>query len=318
MTATDISAVATFAPRAQARANRRARARMWDRIATGALWAVAGFIALVFAYVCGYTILNGAAYINWRFLTSGDPAVGIGPQILNTFYLLILSLVFMIPVGIGTAIYVTEYARNERMLKVLRFATETLTSAPTLIIGLFGYLLFVTSLPILRLGPVTIHGLGLAPSRIAGALTLAVLNVPWMLRTAEDALRAVPRSLREASLAMGATRWQTTLRVVIPAAIPGLITSLLITAGRVTGETAALVFTTSPEGVNVAGTNLSLSGHGETLAAHIYFLFAEPYANGTALRLGSSLVLIVLVLLFNIAARFVGEWLHRRASGRRA
>lgn len=319
MIASTIAHAETAQPRAAYRAQRRARAKLWDKIATIGLWSVAAFITGVFVFIVGYTLVRGLpSVVRPGFLTSGDPQVGIAAQIYNTFYLLLLSLLIMLPVGVGTAIYVVEYARHERFLRILRFATETLTSTPTLIIGLLGFLIFTANVPILHLGPFTIRGFGFGFTRLSGALTLAVLNVPWMLRTAEDALRAVPRELREASLALGATKWQTVTRAVLPAAIPGLITSMLVVAGRVTGETAALIYTVGAGGSSQSFANPALNRPGETLAYHAYQLFAEPSANSEQLRLGTALVLIVLVLAFNIVARLLGEYLNRRLIGKSA
>ncbi len=319
MAVTSIARSQPLQARARTVANRRARARVYDKIATGTLWGIAGFITLSFLFVVLYTLLQGLPHISWQFLTSGDFNTGIGLQIFNTFYLLFLSLLFMVPVGVGAAIYIVEYARNERFLRVLRFATETLTSTPTLIVGFFGFIVFSTYVyPIISIGPLHLHGLGLGFTRISGALTLAVLNVPWMLRTAEDALRAVPRGVREASLAMGATKWQSTIRVVLPAAIPGLVTSILIVAGRVIGETAALIYTTGATSSASNIFNPALNVPGETLAYHAYVLFAEPTQNSENLRLGTALVLIVLVLLFNVGARIIGAALNRHFSGKQA
>jgi phosphate transport system permease protein len=319
MSATSIATATTLEGRKKTLANRRARARIFDQIATGVLWTVAGFITLVFVYIVYYVVSNGLPYISWRFLSSADPAVGIAAQLFNTFYLLFLSLVIMIPIGLGTAIYTTQYARNQRFLSILRYAIETLTSAPSLLIGLFGFLFFVADINIISIGPLHIHGLGYGFSRLAGALALAVLNVPWLLRTSEDALRAVPGSLREASMGMGATKWQTTFRVVIPAAIPGLVTSVLITSGRVIGETAALIYTAGEGGGSVSQAfNLGLDRPAATLAVNAYLLFSEPTANSVGLRLGTALVLIVLVLIINVTARVLGSYIYNRTSGRKA
>jgi phosphate transport system permease protein len=290
---------------------RRARARIFDRIATISLWTVAGIITLVFAYIVLYTVLNGFRSItSLNFFTSGDANVGIGPQLWNTFYLLFLSLVVMIPIGTGAAIYMVEYAAQGLFIRSLRFAVETLTSTPSSIIGLLGYLLFVTHVG---------NGLFWGPTRLSGALVLAILNIPWMLRTAEDALRAVPRDFREGSLALGATKLQTISRVILPAAIPGLVTGVLIVAGRVIGESAALFFSAGTTTSQNGWFNLDLFKPGDTLAIHSYDLFAEtPGANAHMMQLGTSLVLIVLVLILNVLARVIGEAVNTRLSGKKS
>ncbi len=319
MTAISEARSGTLTRRVRRQASKRQFAKISDRAATALLWMIAGFIALVLFYIVAYSVIQGIPAIThlgvMRFLTSGDPNLGIGPQIFNTFYLLLLSLVVMIPVGISAAIYMVEYARQGIFVSILRFATETLTSVPSIVIGIFGSFLFVST-EAYTVGPLTVHGFGLTFSRIAGALTLAVLNLPWMLRTTEDALRAVPNEYREASMALGATRVKTVFRVILPAAIPGIITGILIVAGRVTGESAALFFTAGEGGAPTGWLTPKLSLSGDTLAVHAYTLFAEnPGANALALRLGTSLVLIVIVLVFNVVARIIGNVVNRRFMG---
>ena len=306
--------------RIRSQAARRGRAKVYDTIARGVIGTIAGFIALVLVYIVFYVVSRGLPYVHTlSFFTSGNPDVGIGPQIFNTFYMLILSLIIMIPIGVGSAVYMVEYARQGRFVSVLRFATETLTSTPSIVVGLFGALLFADSAPFLQIGPIQLSGLHMTLSRLAGALTLAVLNVPWMLRTAEDAIRAVPNEYREASLAMGATRFQTIRRVMLPSALPGIVTGILIVAGRVTGESAALLFTGGEGGAPTGWFSLNPFLSGDTLAVHAYTLFAEnPGPNAAALRLGTSLVLVVLVLLFNVSARLVSNVISRRSGGKTA
>jgi phosphate transport system permease protein len=245
-----------------------------------------------------------------HFLTSGLNEVGIGPQIFYTYYQLLLSLILIVPIGIGAAIYIVEYTRQGPLLTVLRFATETMTSIPSILVGFFGVLLFVTHFG---------DGSFLGRTPATAALTLTVLNLPWMLRTAEDALRAVPHDLREASAALGATRYRTVTRAVLPAAIPGLVTGILIVAGRIIAESAALLFTTTTPGGNGSDwfSLNPLQPGGETLAVHAYNLFAEPggIPNANLLRLGTALVLIISVLAFNVGARIVGALINRHFTG---
>ncbi len=313
MATTRLAAEKTVVLRAREQSGaRRTRAKLWDNIATGALWTAAGIVVFVFLYILWTALVNGLPALGLpHFLTSGLVQDGIAPQIFYTYYILFLTLILTVPIGVGAAIYIVEYARPSPLLNVLRFATETMTSIPSILVGFLGVLLFVT-----HFGSGTF--MGLTPA--AGALTLAVLNLPWMLRTAEDALRAVPRDLREASAALGATRFRTVARAVLPAAIPGVVTGILIVAGRIIAESAALLFTTTPPGGN--GSNwFSLNPFqpgGETLAVHAYNLFSEPggIPNAAELRLGTALVLIAGVLAFNIAARVIGALVNRRFAGR--
>jgi phosphate transport system permease protein len=313
MATTNLAAEETAVLRAREQSGaRRTRAKLWDAIATGTLWTAAGIVVFTFLYILWTAITKGLPALGLpHFLTSGLNSVGIAPQIFYTYYLLILSLILIIPLGLGAAIYIVEYAKQGPLLNVLRFATETMTSIPSILVGFLGVLLFVT-----HFGTGTFMG----PTPAAGALALTVLNLAWMLRTAEDALRAVPRDLREASMALGATRLRTVTRAVLPAAIPGIVTGILIVAGRIIAESAVLLYTTTPPGGN--GNNwFSLNPFqpgGETLAVHAYNLFSEPggIPNAAELRLGTALVLIVSVLAFNVTARVIGAVVNRRFTGR--
>lgn len=297
------------ARRERVKAKRRVFARVCDRAATGILWGIAGLVVLVLLYIVGYTVARGAPNTTISHLLSSDPSVGLAPQLFNTFYLLVLSMIPMMVIGIGAAIYLVEYARQGWLLSILRYATETLTSVPSIVIGLLGFLLFVTNFG---------EGQRWGFSRLAGALTLAILNLPWMLRTAEDALRTVPNAYREASLAMGATRLQTITRVVLPAAIPGLVTGILIVAGRVIGESAALIYTAGEASATTGWQTAQLSHvAGDTLAVHIYSLFADnPTPQSVVGQTETAFVLIVLILVINVGARYLGSRVSRRFAGR--
>ncbi len=234
----------------------------------------------------------------------GGPGGGVGPQLFNTVYVLVLSMLFVLPIGLAGGIFFAEFAGTGRLANLLRRASETLATLPSIVVGLFGYALFVQAT----------HS---HPSRLAAALSLTVINLPYVVRISEDALRALPPSLREGSLGLGATRWQTVYKVLVPAALPALITGAIIAAGRVFGEAAAILFT---------GSNFSLTAHsnyslnpfdaGDTLAVDLYVfrIQAEPnvvtdarqYADGVAA------LLVVAVLLFNVGARLLGRAAVRR------
>ena len=246
------------------------KAQITDRVATGAFYCGAGFVVLLVVLLLGYLIVHGYAALSFSFLVSQPETLraggGIGPNIFNSFYLLFLSLTLTGPLGLLGGIYLSEYARRNFFTDAIRLGIETLTSLPSIVVGLFGLLLFVV-----------VFGLGY--SLAAGALALTVINLPFMVRVTEDSLQAVSRELREASLSLGATKWQTIWRVVLPAALPGLITGVIITAGRVFGEAAALLFTagmTTPEldfrQLNVFHPTSPWNPFrpGETLAVHIW------------------------------------------------
>lgn len=292
------------------RASLRRRARLSDRIITGVLWGLASILVGILASFILYTIVQGFGVLSWRFVTtasvSGDT---VGPQVFNTFYILILALAICIPLALGGAIYLVEYAGKNWMTTVLRFATETLAGIPSIILGLFGFLVFVTAF-------------GAGPrfgfSRLAGALTLVILNLPLILRVFEDALRSVPSEQREASFALGATKSQTIFRVMIPTALLQLTTGVILTAGKMIGETAALIFT--------AGSNAPINGwfsldplaSGETLTVHLYQLQAEGLArNAKALENGTAALLIIFLLVFNLGLRWLANVINGRLAGRR-
>jgi phosphate transport system permease protein len=255
-----------------------------------------------------YTIVQGLGVLSWRFVTTATVTnETVGPQVFNSFYILILSLLLCVPLGLGGAIYLEEYARQNWATTVLRFATETLAGVPSLILGLFGFLVFVTD-----------HGLHFGYSRLAGALTLVILNLPLMLRVFEDALRSVPPELREASYALGASKSQTIFKVMIPSALLQLTTGVILTSGKMIGETAALIYT--------AGSNAPINGwfsldpfaSGETLTVHLFQLQSEGLAkNAKALENGTAALLIIFLLVINLGLRWAASAINRRLSGRR-
>jgi phosphate transport system permease protein len=298
-------------PGRDALASRRARARVTDRMMTGVLWGLVSALVALLAYFILYTIVKGLGTINWSFITSNDVAGDYdGPEVVNTFYILILALIVCVPIGVGGAIYLIEYAKQSFFTVLVRFASETLAGIPTLIVGFFGFLIFVQS--------TQSGGLGWGRTRIAGAMTLAVLNLPLLIRVSQDALSSVPNELREASAALGATKSQTIFRVLLPSAIPQLATGVILTAGKMIGETAALVFT--------AGTTSPFNGWhtlnpfiaGDTLTVHLYELQAESIAkNALQLENGTAALLIIVLLIFNLGFRGLAGLLNRRFAGRR-
>jgi phosphate transport system permease protein len=238
---------------------------------------------------------------------------GIFPVLWNSIYMLVLTLLIAVPIGILGGIYMSEYAGENAVTNAIRFAEESISSVPSIVVGLFGLILFVDDF----------HW---GFSALGGALALTLFNLPLMTRLSEQALRAVPQDERSASLALGASKWQTIQHVVVPLAIPGLITSVILTAGRVFGEAAVLLFTAgvgTPPHYNFLNFDLtSVSSPwspfrpATTLSVYIYKLQAEGLGNYVNQIVdGSAAILISMVLIFNLGARYLGRVLSRRLTG---
>lgn len=281
--------------------------RWIDRLATVIFWSVGlGIFALLIWFI-QHTVIAGLPHVSWHFITAKPSEMeaggGIGPELFNTFYILFLSLLLSLPIGLGAGIYLAEYAKKSWMTDIVRLSTESLASVPSVVFGLFGSIIFVTHF---KLG-FTILG---------GAATLALLNLPVLVRVTEEALRAVPFSYREASYALGATKWQTLYRVVLPSALPSLITGVNLVAGRALGESAILIFTA---GLSVSRHmfDLSLLAPGETLAVHLWYIQSEGLVeDAEAIAKGSAAVLIMVVLAFNLIIGVPSRILHRRLMGK--
>ena len=278
-----------------------------NNIATVILWVLMGIVTLIFVGIIVLLLFRGLAYVvNPSFYDTS--ITGVGVEVFNTFYILILTEIFLFPISLAAAIYLIEYASQSRFLSVVHFAAETLAGVPSIVLGLFGVLVFSDLL-------------NLHTSRIAGALTLLCLNFPLALRLFEAALSAVPRDLREAGLALGATKWRVIRDVVLPSAIPGLVTGLILSAGRVIGEAAALLFTMGL--TNPTGTTFSLDPTiaSDTLTTHLYFIIGPgggstslTHAQEIAIAAGSSALLIIILLLINLVARTLGRYIERRVT----
>ncbi|HEY4384279.1 MAG TPA: phosphate ABC transporter permease PstA [Ktedonobacteraceae bacterium] len=277
-----------------------------NRVGMTILWIIAAIVAILFVGIILYLLFQGAAYL-FKPEFYGTSNLGIGREIFNTFYILILAEVISIPIALAAAIYLVEYATQGRLVTFIHFAAETLASVPSIVLGLFGVLVF----------SITFH---MGTSRIAGALTLLCLNLPLALRLFEDALSSVSRELREGGLALGATKWRVIRTVVIPSALPGIVTAFILTAGKIIGEAAALLYTmglTNPP--NVFTSNPSIAS--DTLTTHLYYI-AGPGAGSTGLTTaqettitaGSSTLLIVLLLVINLGARVLGRYIERRVT----
>lgn len=304
--------MASAASRAPARAitsdagGNRTR-RLVDLLATIVLWLMASSIIFMLIAFIIYLFYLGFHSLSWQFLT-GAPSQGagggIGPEIYNSFYILVLTLFFTVPISLAAGIYLQEYARPGLFRSVVQFSAESLATVPSIVMGLFGLLIFVFYF----------HW---GFTALGGALTLTLLNLPALMRVTQEALASVPDSLREASMGLGATKWQTIVRTVLPSAIGRLTTGIVLIAGRIFGETAALIFTA---GLSVSANHpyeLNPFRSAETLAIHLWYTHSESIIPDVdRVGNGSALVLLIMVLAFNIAARVVGSALTKRFTGR--
>jgi phosphate transport system permease protein len=288
----------------------RARSRrIVDKIATVGLWSAASFVLLLLAFLIVYLFVQGASVISWHFLTgfpsSSDAGGGVGPEIFNSFYILILTLIFTVPIAVCAGMFMQEYAGPGRFRDFVQFSAESLATVPSIVMGLFGLLIFVQAF----------HWHYTA---LGGALTLTLLNLPAMMRVTQEALAGVPTTYREASVGLGATRWQSLVRVILPSAIGPLTTGVVLISGRIFGETAALIYTAgSSVSFGKSAYDLNPFHTAETLAVHLYKTHSEGLVpDATQIANGSSLVLLVMVLIFNILARVVGRQLTIRFTGK--
>ncbi len=260
------------------------------------VWLAALTVAAIFVWLAGYIIIKGLPYLSprlfeWEYSTEN---VSMLPAIVVTVLMVILALLFAAPVGMGAAIYLVEYARKgSRLVSLVRLTTESLAGIPSIVYGLFGFLLFVVAC-------------GMGFSILGGALTLAIMVLPLIMRTTEEALKSVPDNWREGSFALGAGRLRTIFCVVLPAAVPGILSGIILSIGRIVGESAALLYTAG----TVAAIPESLFSSGRTLSVHMYALLSEGlYVNEAH---ATALVLLIMVLLINfasgaVAALFVWE-----------
>jgi len=251
-----------------------------------ALTYISTFVTVgVLLWIIGYIIVKGIGHISWEFLTTDQTSEvnGILPIIVSTLYLVFLGVVISTPIGVFAAIYLTEYAKQGRIVKIIRFATESLSAIPSIVFGLFGLIFFVIILGIQR-------------SIVAGALTVTIMVLPTIIRSTEEALLAVPIELREGSFALGASRFRTVFKVILPSAIPGILSAVILNIGRIIGESAAVFLTAGM----VPRMPRGFFDPGRTLSVHMYVLASEGISFDEAYA--TALVLVVIVLIVNFLA----------------
>lgn len=285
------------------------KARKSDRAATIVLYGVACFFLLLLTALTLYIIVKGFMAFSPSMLTFNRNGIAI--EFWNTIYLVFLSLIVCVPVGIAAGIYMAEYAKEGKITEFLRTCIETLSSLPSIVVGLFGYLVFIVLT-------------GSKWNLLAGALAVSILNLPLITTTTEDALRAVPKIYKEGGLGIGATHWQTISTVILPSAFPRIITGIILAAGRSFGEAAALLYTSGMNSdVNIHNWNilsrsciLNPFRPADTLAVHIWALKTEGIqANADKIADFSAAVLIIMVFGFSLGARALGRALENRMTG---
>lgn len=288
-------------------------AKKIDKIATGVLYAISGIIVFILAAMLLYILLRGLPHVSWHFLTSPSKAYqtggGIGIQLFNSLYLLFITMIISFPLSLGAGIYLSEYAKKNWLTDLIRTSIEILSSLPSVVVGLFGFLVFVIQFQ---------YGFSI----LSGALALTLFNLPLLTRNIEESLRAIHFTQREAGLALGLSRWETVIHVVLPEASPGILTGLILSSGRIFGEAAALIYTAGQSAPALDFTNwnplsvsspISIFRQAETLAVHIWKINSEgTMPDGAQVSAGASAVLILAVLIFNFGARAIGKRLHKK------
>ena len=249
-------------------------------------------------FLIGYVMIKGIPNITWE-LVSTKPSyladrIGILPDILNTLYIVIATLIAVLPLGVGAAIYLNEYAENKRLVSVIEYASETLSGIPSIIYGLVGMLLFSNNF---------------GTSILAGAMTLVIMNLPTILRTTQESLKTVPQSYREGAFGLGAGKWRVIRTVVLPGCIDGVITGCILSVGRILGESAALLFTAGfAHALNGFWTGLHSAGATLTVALYVYAKEQGEFDVAFAI----AAILMVLTLLINLTAQFTGKFFKKR------
>ena len=282
----------------------KSRMRMKKRIYLGLLRALmylaAGLTAALVLFLIVYVLIKGVPNISWELLSTKPSylsgRIGILPDILNTLYVVVATLLIVLPLGVGAAIYLTEYASNRRLAGMIEYAAETLSGIPSIIYGLVGMLFFC-------------QFLDMQTSLLAGALTLVIMNLPTIMRTTQESLKTVPQSYREGAFGLGAGKWRVIHTVVLPGCVDGVITGCILTVGRILGESAALLFTAGfAHALN--GFFEGLGSAGATLTVALYVYAKEQGEFGVAFAIAA--ILMVLTLIINLAADLVGRYFKRR------
>ena len=279
---------------------RSGKRKVYIALMRSLMWFAAALCCALVLFLICYVLLKGLPHITWELLSTKPSylsgTIGILPDILNTLYIVIASLIIVLPLGVGAAVYLTEYAQNKKVVGVIEYAAETLSGIPSIIYGLVGMLFFC-------------QFLNMSTSLLAGALTLVIMNLPTVIRTTQESLKTVPQSYREGAFGLGAGKWHVIRTVVLPGSIDGIITGCILSVGRILGESAALLFTAGfAHALN--GFFDGLTSSGATLTVALYFYAKEEGEFEVAFAIAA--ILMILTLLINLTAALVGKRLKRR------
>ena len=278
------------------------RRKVYDRTLRGLLYLCAGITCALLVFLIGYIFYRGLGNLSWELLTTQtsyiNDTIGILPNILNTLYIIIFTLIIALPIGVGAAVYLTEYATNRRLISVVEFATETLAGIPSIIYGLVGMLFFAQML-------------GFKTSLLSGGCTLVIMILPTIIRTTQESLKTVPASYREGALGLGATKWYMIRTIILPSSLNGIVTGCILSIGRIVGESAALLFTAGV-GTVVSGSIIrTFTRSGGTLSVALYMYVSERGEFDVGFAIAA--ILMILVLIINGGAKLAGKKLKNKA-----
>lgn len=292
------------------------KAKTADKVSTAIIYIISMFVVVILGAFIVYIFYEGGSMINFKFLFGKSKTMasggGIGAQLFNSFYMLIVALIISVPIGLGAGIYLSEYAKEGPVVRIIRLCIETMSSLPSIVVGMFGMLIFVNKL-------------GFGYSILSGALSVSIINIPALTRISENAIRSASKQVKEASLGLGATKWQTIRKLIIPIAMNEILTGIILAGGRIFGEAAAFLYTAGLSTSMLNFNNISFTGNSafslfrpaETLAVHIWKLNAEGIVpDAVSIANGSAAVLILAVILFNVISKLIGNKLLKGYNGK--
>lgn len=273
--------------------------KLWNRAARVGVYTASLLTAALLVGLIGYILYRGLPNLSWQLVSTQTSyirdTIGILPNLVNTVYIILVAMAIALPLGVGAAIYLTEYSKNRHLTQLIEFAAETLTGIPSILFGLVGMLLFV-------------QRMGLGAGILAGGLTLVMMILPTIVRTTQESLKTVPQAYREGALALGAGKWRMIRTVVLPSAVDGIVTGCILAIGRITGESAALLFTTG-FGLKLNNFVKALHSSSATLTVALYVYASEQGKIDVAFAI--ALILLALTLVINLGANYAGKKLRR-------